>query len=122
MKKIAILLGALTILSFVMCTEKKGKLGPTTGVSSTTTGGNSACDTVTYLKHIAPIMTAECNGCHNNPPRVNISTYAGIKGEVDNGNFKQKVVVNKTMPQGGTLTPKQLELIACWLDKGAPNN
>ncbi len=120
MKKLAILVGAITVLSFVMCTEKKGKLAPTP--SATTTGGNSACDTVTYAKHIAPIMAAECNGCHNSPPRSNLSNYAGVKSEVDANRFKQKVVVDKTMPQGGALTPKQLQLISCWLDKGAPNN
>lgn len=116
MKKTAFLSAAVIALLFTMCTQKKGKIAPVVAPTA------NACDTVKYSKHIAPIMSQAC-GCHG-PGffKGDLTNYAGVKLKVDDGSFKREVITNKTMPQGSTLSARQLELISCWLDKGAPNN
>jgi hypothetical protein len=116
MKKAVVLSSIILALGFAMCTNKKGQVAPTTAAPI------GACDTVTYTKHIAPIISQAC-GCHG-PGffKGDLTNYTGVKAKVDNGTFKKEVITNKTMPQGSSLSSKQLELITCWLDKGAPNS
>jgi len=83
------------------------------------------CDSVTYATHIQPIIMNQCAtaGCHDaGSPNGDYTTYAGVKQKVDNHTFRDRVVTQGDMPPTAPLPPHQVELIKCWLGKGAPNN
>lgn len=85
----------------------------------------TGCDTVTYTKHIKPIIDASCISCHGNPlsggATVFLTNYAQVKAAGDNGTFKSTVFDAKPdlMPYGGSPLPQaQKDLISCWLSNG----
>lgn len=89
------------------------------------------CDTsnVTYSAVVAPIMTANCNGCHSTAsPSGNISTdnHTGLSTIALNGKLWGAVSHASgysAMPKGGNkLTNCELAKIRIWIQAGAPNN
>lgn len=83
------------------------------------------CDTITYSKNIAPIITSSCAfpDCHNaGSPNGDYSTYDGLKAKAANGTLRNRVLVVADMPKVGTLTLIQRQMIKCWIESGAPNN
>jgi predicted CXXCH cytochrome family protein len=86
----------------------------------------SACDSVTFAKHIMPIFTNSCVNCHSPSGGTNpdLTTYDLIKTQVDAGLIKARVIdqLPTPMPQGGPLPQTELDLVKCWLEAGAPNN
>lgn len=86
------------------------------------------CDTITYGKHIKPIIDANCAtaGCHvqGGTGLGDFSVYSGVKDKVQSGKFKERVFdsPNNPMPATGQLPQAQLNVIKCWLDKGALND
>ena len=85
------------------------------------------CDTSTfsYSATIQPILQANCyaSACHGpNGDNDELITYAQVQAVVNDGSFRQAVVVEKRMPDGGSLTACELDLIEKWLDAGALNN
>jgi len=83
-----------------------------------------------YSMDIKPIVDATCAlaGCHEaNFLQGDYTTYEGLKAKVDNGQLKERAVVNREMPPSNTngpteLTTEQIKLINCWIEDGAPNN
>lgn len=106
-------------LIFSACTKDVGKL-PVSSVAP------SGCDTVTYTKHIKPLMDASCNlgGCHGIPLGSGappFSNYAQVKQYADNGEIKSTVFDSQPelMPQNGPPLPQaQKNLLNCWLNNG----
>ncbi len=85
------------------------------------------CDlsTFSYAATIQPILQANCyaSACHGpNGDNGELITYAQVQAVVNDGSFRQAVVVEKRMPDGGSLTACELDLIEKWLDAGAPND
>lgn len=86
------------------------------------------CDTITFAKHIKPIIDQSCAtpGCHvqGGGGSGDFATYSGVSAKVQTGSFKNRVFdsPNNPMPPSGKLPQAQLNLIKCWLDKGALNN
>ena len=79
---------------------------------------------VSYANEISPLLTVTCNlpSCHDaGSGGRNWTTYDNVKANATN--IKTRTG-NKSMPigSGPTLTQKQIDLIACWVDDGAPNN
>lgn len=85
-----------------------------------------ACDTVTFTKHIKPIIDNNCTSCHSplGGQSPDLTTYDLLKSQVDAGRIKARVIDQNpsVMPQGGALPANEINLIKCWLDAGAPNN
>lgn len=81
---------------------------------------------VSYSAHIEPIIQMSCatTACHTQGgfANGNFDDYTGVKAKVDNGSFEQRVLVDKDMPPGGSLSNEELALLKAWLDNGAPNN
>lgn len=104
------------VIAVVGCTYEKGEVPkPTVALTP--------CEQVSYAQHIAPVITANCIGCHNSTSSHNdLSTYEGVKNKVDNGSFRQRVLVIKDMPGYCELPDSVMQNIQCWLDNGAPNN
>jgi len=110
-------IGLITTLFIASCTKDEGKL-PVTAAAP------SACDTITYTKHIKPIIENTCISCHGTPPNPGaplLTTYTEVK---NNSSKIRKTVLDanpapELMPQGGPPLPQaQKDLISCWLDNG----
>lgn len=90
--------------------------------------GDDQCDTamVSYAMDIAPIMQNSCAtvGCHVQGGLGNglLENYTQVKAKVDDGSFRQRVLVQRDMPPAVPLTDCQLAHIQQWIDDGAPNN
>lgn len=76
---------------------------------------------VSWSNEIMPIMENSCalSGCHNGSSRADLRKF-------ENAKFYAKSIKSKTqdrsMPREGTLTQQQIDMIACWVDDGAPQN
>lgn len=72
---------------------------------------------------VMPIIASNCaiTGCHNGSRSPNLSTSDAIIGSASR--IKARTSAG-TMPPAGRpdLTQNQMQLIACWVDDGAPNN
>ncbi|MGC4038421.1 MAG: hypothetical protein QM764_20825 [Chitinophagaceae bacterium] len=91
----------------------------------------SMCDSsvFTYSGAIQPLVANKCQGCHStaNPlGGVDLSNYASLKAEVDNGKLQGAVNWDAgfiAMPQNGSkLSDCELSQIQHWIAAGAPNN
>lgn len=103
----------------VACDKKIGKekITPVVQVNS--------CDTITYKKHIKPIVDDKCISCHaQKGPGPDFSTYGALKSRAASGVLKARVIdppdgSSSLMPQGGSKLPaSQLSLIQCWINNG----
>jgi len=76
---------------------------------------------VSWENEIKPIMENSCalSGCHNGSSRADLRKF-------ENAKFHAKSIKSKTqdrsMPREETLTQQQIDIIACWVDDGAPQN
>lgn len=88
------------------CKKKKNKVTP-------------VCDgtNATYNSTVKTIVNANCVSCHSN-----YSTYGGLSGIINNGQFNQHVQVDQDMPKDGDLSTDELNKIQCWVDAGYPEN
>lgn len=79
---------------------------------------------ISYQDDLVPLVTTACDGyCHTSSNHF--ATYSNIKEVVDNGLLWQKVVIDQTMPlygSGKSITDAQIEMFACWIEAGGPNN
>jgi|JI10StandDraft_1071094.scaffolds.fasta_scaffold127466_2 hypothetical protein len=124
MKVFSILILTVCILVLVACTKD---IGPNPDLVKT-----EFCDTITFTKHVKPIIIKRCVSCHTAGGFAaaygdfNTDTYTGIKPKVDNGTFKGRVIdltITPTMPFGMTALPADtIAILKCWLEAGAPNN
>ncbi|NND33950.1 MAG: hypothetical protein HKN76_15280 [Saprospiraceae bacterium] len=84
------------------------------------------CEEVkTYDGIIREVVRNKCNfsGCHDGASGVgNYNTFAGMQRVIASGEFRRQVVVAKTMPQSGELTPEEFEILKCWSENGYPEN
>lgn len=78
---------------------------------------------VSFASQIKPIIDTKCAipGCHNgdNGANRNWTVFANVKENA--ANIKTRTG-NRSMPQTGSLTQEQIDIIACWVDDGALNN
>lgn len=78
---------------------------------------------VSFESQIKPIINTKCaiTGCHNgdNGSNRNWTIFSNVKANA--GNIKT-LTGNRSMPQTGSLTQDQIDLIACWVDDGAKEN
>lgn len=122
MKLFSVFIIVVTLIIVTACAKDVG-LNPDLVIKSV-----NICDSVTFDKNIKPIIINKCVSCHNSTGGpgngdFQTDTYTGIKQKVDNGAFKNRVVILHDMPQGGPPLPQnEIDLINCWLDAGAPNN
>ncbi len=120
MKKKIILFSSIAFF-LITCTKVKGP------VPNPLTASASDCDSAYWYNGIiGPIIIANCTsnaGCHGvGGSSLDYTTYAGVKHDVDNGTFKNRVLIVKDMPKvpGTPLSAAQLDRINCWLMHGAP--
>ncbi len=81
---------------------------------------------VSYSKDIEPLINSSCaiSGCHvqGGSGTGIFANYENVKAKVDDGSFRQRVIVQKDMPPSSPLSDCQIKYIESWLNAGAPNN
>jgi hypothetical protein len=79
------------------------------------------CDSISWEKHILPIMASSCAtpGCHDGIARLDWRDYDEVKKFAQSVRIKTQ---DRSMPVDATLSLQQIETIACWVSKGAPDN
>lgn len=89
---------------------------------------NPACDTiqVSYDLQIKPIIDNSCafaTACHGSSSAFgDMTDYANMNFYLNDNFFKKRVIDIMDMPDGDMLTPEDFELLACWVNKGYPEN
>ena len=113
----------LTSLSFLIigisCTKD---VGPNPDLIPKST---EACDTVTFSKHIKPLITNYCatTGCHlPGSQSPDLSDNNIIQSQADR--IKARLIDQNDMPPSGSPVPTgdEVNSIKCWLNAGAPLN
>tara|TARA_B110000503_G_C7140522_1_gene410644 strand:+ start:54 stop:410 length:357 start_codon:yes stop_codon:yes gene_type:complete len=90
--------------------------------------GSVQCETTTvsFSADIMPILSTSCStvGCHVQGGSGNglFENYNQVKAKIDNGSFRQRVVVQKDMPPSAPLKDCQVKHIEQWILDGALNN
>ena len=76
---------------------------------------------VSFSTSVSPIISSKCaiSTCHAGTQAPDFRTFKNIQ---DNAGQIKTLTGNGTMPQDGSLTQTEKDLIACWVDDGAPNN
>lgn len=78
---------------------------------------------VTYAKDVKPVMDANCAGCHS-PGPLALTNYNQVKNNIDNiiDRINRPNGDPAKMPQGGSLSPAQISIIAKWKADGLKEN
>lgn len=90
--------------------------------------GSDQCDAnaVSFSTDIMPILRNSCAtvGCHVQGGSGNglFENYNQVKAKIDNGSFRQRLIVQKDMPPSVPLTDCQIKHIEQWIMDGALNN
>jgi len=76
---------------------------------------------VSYTTSISSIIQTNCvvSGCHNGSQFPDFRVFKNIQ---DNAAQIKTLTGNRTMPEEGSLTQSEIDLIACWVDDGTPDN
>jgi len=76
---------------------------------------------VSFSASISQIIQANCivTGCHNGSQFPDFRIFKNIH---DNASQIKTLTGNRTMPQEGSLTQAEINIIACWVDDGALDN
>ena len=92
---------------------------------------NQVCDTVSlsYQTNVSPILAANCIGCHSGSSpdgKIDLTTYANIKGLVDNGRLLgsiQHMYGYVAMPYNtAKLSDCKIATLRNWVAEGALDN
>ena len=116
-KALASALFATAIILIVRCTTDQEVIEPPVIPEQ--------CDTstVTYDNYIKNVIDTKCatSGCHNGSQFPDLSTYAGVKANADNGRIKARAIDNNpsAMPPGTPLPQSTKDSIQDWIDQGA---
>ena len=100
------------------------------GEYTVTVKDNTGCETnqkikvlsgISFNDQIKPIIETSCaiNNCHNGNQFPDFRQFNNIQS---NAAKIKELTGNRTMPDEGTLTQNQIDMIACWVDDGAPAN
>ena len=76
---------------------------------------------ISYSTSIAPIISTNCaiTGCHNGTQFPDFRQFSNVQA---NAAQIKTLTGNRTMPEDGTLTQAEIDMIACWVDDGAVAN
>jgi hypothetical protein len=76
---------------------------------------------ISYSTSIDPIISTNCaiTGCHNGTQFPDFRNFENIQ---KNAAQIKTLTGNRTMPEDGSLTQAEIDMIACWVDDGAVAN
>ena len=104
------------------CVKEKGAAPKENGSNCDTTNNISFTGAVDSIVNLKCAVT----GCHvsGGTGVGDFTTYAGLKAKVDDGTFRNRVLITKDMPStssGIVLSDCDLKILQAWFNKGAPN-
>ncbi|SHF25040.1 hypothetical protein SAMN05443633_103360 [Chryseobacterium arachidis] len=78
---------------------------------------------VTFNKDVKPIIDANCISCHS-PGSQALTDYGQVKNNIDNiiNRISRPTGDPLKMPQGGSLSPTQINIITKWKADGLLEN
>ncbi len=114
----------VAVLAFSGCGKGDDDPEPDPGGNGGGGGDNVTVDNVTYTNFVGGLLQSNCSSCHTgNGEGTSHWTFAGYNSVASNlDRINDVVIVRRIMPQGGSLSARQLELLKAWIDKGAPQN
>lgn len=74
---------------------------------------------ISFSAEIKPIFDSRCVRCHGGGRFPDMRSLSVIQ---ENSAIIKSAIVNRRMPQGGSLPNNQITLIRDWIDSGALNN
>ncbi len=85
-------------------------------------GGNVTVENVTYTNFVGALLQSKCSSCHaGSGPGTVKWVFSGYNSVKDNlARVNDMVIVRKLMPQTGSLSARELELLKAWIDKDGP--
>ncbi len=111
---------AVLALGFAGC--GKDKDGPAPDPGGGNGGGDVTVNNVTYANFVGALLQSKCSSCHTGSgpgtARWVFSGYGSVKDNM--ARIDDVVIVRKIMPQTGSLSSRELELLKAWIDKGGP--
>jgi len=86
--------------------------------------------TFTYNTNVKGIIDRRCISCHATGSGVaeaenfDFTTYEGMKDHLDEGHLRERVVIDKDMPEANStnMTQAERDSINCWILSGYPKN
>lgn len=118
MKTVSVCSAVLLILMFTGCYyDKEDMLYPESNID---------CGSIpAKFTDVAPVIAQKCAGagCHDAVTAAGatvLETYDQLKAK--SARINQRVIIEKNMPPGTTLTPTEMAKIKCWINSGMPNN
>ena len=91
--------------------------------------GQCNTENISYAAFVAPLISANCAGCHSGPTasgNIVLTSHAGVKTVAENGRLLGAITwANgyQRMPKGSNqLSDCKIEKIKAWINDGAPNN
>lgn len=111
------LFGILAVALLWSACEKNDPKGPDCNISGVD---------FSYTRNIKRIIDQQCVSCHQPGSGVSgavgdFRTYGGLKPYLDNGKILKRVVVDKSMPQGGGMSQAERDSVNCWIAAKYPN-
>lgn len=109
----------LLTIGIVSCTKKQAdELSPEKPVETVTAAN------VSYTNFAKALFESKCNSCHANGQSGSGKwTFSGYNSVKDNiSKINNAVLVTKSMPMGGSLTAKEIELLGAWIKRSVPEN
>lgn len=108
MKRIVLIVSSTTLALILSVSCSREKLDP-------------VCDgtEATYTDDVKSIIDNSCakSGCHGSGSgRGDFTSYAGLQPYLDNGVFESEVLIQQSMPRGGSLSQADINTIQCWLE------
>lgn len=120
MKKLSYALVGLTFIGGMLFSCKKKTTTTTTTTPTTTTLDTTK--TISYKTDIAPLLSQECSGCHNNSNAsagVNLSSYSNVSKYAS----KSLGAINSgSMPPSGKWSADKITVFSKWISQGKLNN
>jgi len=81
---------------------------------------------IAFSVDVSPIISQNCavSGCHvpGGITSINFQNTNELMDVANNGTLYNEVVLDMTMPPNSSLAPCDQEIIAKWIEAGAPNN
>lgn len=107
----------------VSCVKDKGNLPKDPEPTPSTPTATDPCDTITYEKHIRPIVTKICLSCHGDTKPssgYSLNSYNQLKEKGSTGKLEARVVkgTGGFMPQGRAMSTDTIKLFSCWIKNG----
>lgn len=111
---------ALVVLALAGC--GKDSDGPAPEPAPPGNGGDVTPENVTYANFVGTLLQSKCSVCHTGAGAgTGQWVFTGYNSVKDNlARINDAVIVRRIMPQGGSLSQQEFNLLKAWIDKGAP--